>query len=154
VIAHGDLRGTWVTGCEQYTEATSMWVNLFCTSAMVSPFSILNISYSSIRACFLAPLTSMVPSCVTSRISHISFTEAHCETLKNSSEFRVDVMMFLAIQSNWALLLSVSVHWDQGFSMKTSSFLNFGIKGPFTMASQIPQSIDFAKIFNLTFQNC
>ena len=100
----------------------TMWVNLFCTSAMVSHLSIQNISYSWIRECFLTPFTSVVPSCVTSRIYHISFVEEHCETLKNSSEFRAGVMMFLAIQSNWALLLSVSVHWDQGFSIETSFF--------------------------------
>jgi len=42
----------------------------------------------------------MVPSWVTSIIFQISFVEAHYETLKNSSEFRADVRMFLAIQSN------------------------------------------------------
>ena len=76
----------------------TMWVNLFCTSKMVSLLSILNISYSCIRACILALCTSMVLSWVTSRMSHISFVVADCKTLKNSSEFRAEVMMFLSIQ--------------------------------------------------------
>ena len=112
-----------------------MWVNLFCTSKMVSPLSILYISHYWIKACFLALFTLVVPSWVTSRMSHISFTKAHCETMKNSSEFKAEVMMFLAIQSYWVLLVSLSVYWDQGFSMKTSSYSNFGTKGPFTIAS-------------------
>ena len=70
----------------------TMWLNLLCTSAMVSTLSILNISYSWIRACFLALFTSVVPPCVTSRISYISFAEAYCETLQKSSEFRAYVV--------------------------------------------------------------
>ena len=57
----------------------TMWVNLFCTSEMFSPFNILNISYSWIKACFLALFISVVPSWVTPRMSHVSFAEAHCE---------------------------------------------------------------------------
>jgi len=55
-------------------------------------------------------------------------------------------MIFLAIQSNLAFLFSASVHWDQGFSIEDPSFSNFGIKGPFTIASQIPLSRDSTKI--------
>ena len=57
------------------------------------------------------------------------------------------------MQSYWALLLSLLVHWDKGFSLKTSSFSNLGTKGSFTIASQIPLSIYSTKFFILTFQN-
>jgi len=77
-------------------------VNLFCTSAIDSPLSILNISYSCIRVCFLALFTSFVPSWVTYRVFHISLADTHCEILENSSEFKAEVMIFLAIQSNLA----------------------------------------------------
>jgi len=43
--------------------------------------------------------TSIVPSWVSSRMSHISFADAHLETLENSLEFKAEVMMFLARQS-------------------------------------------------------
>ena len=59
------------------------------------PLSILNISYSWIRACFLALFTLVVPTWVTSRMSIIYFPEVHCKNLKNSSEFKAEVMMFL-----------------------------------------------------------
>ena len=87
-----------------------MWVNLFCTSAIDSPLSILNISYSWIRVCFLALFTSLVPSWVTYKVSHNSLADEHWEILKHSSEFKADVIMFLAIQSNLAFLFSKSVH--------------------------------------------
>ena len=58
----------------------TIWENLLCTSQMVSPFCFLKSSYSLIRACFLACLTSFVPSCVTSRMSHIFFAEMHYDT--------------------------------------------------------------------------
>ena len=110
-----------------------MWVNIFWTSTIISPLSILNISYSWIRVCFLALFTSLVPSWVTSKVSHISFADLHWETLKNSSEFKAEVIMFLAMQSNLAFLLLESVYWDQGFSMEDPSFSNFGTKGPFSL---------------------
>jgi len=113
---------------------------------MVSLLNILNISYSWIQACFLALFTSVVPSWVISRMSHISFVDAHCETLKNSSEFKAEMIIFLAMQSDLTLLLSLSVHWDQGFSMKTSYFSSLGSKGPFLIASQIPLSIDSTSV--------
>ena len=94
------------------------------------------------RVCFLALFTSFVPSCVTSRMSHISFADAHCDTLKNSLELNEYVIIFFAIQSNLAFLLSNSVLLDQGFSTRTSSFFDFGMKGPFSIASQIPLSVD------------
>jgi len=56
-------------------------------------------------------------------MSHISFVELHCDTLKKSSQLKVEVIMFLAIQSNFAFLLSASVHSDEGLSIKTSSLL-------------------------------
>ena len=87
-----------------------MWMNLFCTSAIDSPLSTLNISYSCIRVCFLALFTSFIPSWVTSKVSHISLADEHCDSLKNSSEFKEEVMIFLAIQSNLAFLFSASVH--------------------------------------------
>ena len=97
----------------------TIWVNRFCTSTIDYPFCILNISYSWMRVCFLALFTSFVPSWVTSIVSHISFADAHCGTLKNSSEFNAEVIIFLAIKSNLAILFLTSVHWDQGFSIKT-----------------------------------
>jgi len=75
----------------------TMWENCFCTSEIVSPFYILNNSYSWMRACFLALFTSLVPSCVTSRMSHISFAELHCDTLKKSLQLKAEVIIFLAI---------------------------------------------------------
>jgi len=53
--------------------------------------------------------------CVTSRMSHISFVEVHWDTLNNSSKFKAEFMIFIAIQSNWAFLLSTSFHftWAQ-----------------------------------------
>jgi len=65
----------------------------------------------------------IIPSCVTSRMSHISFAELHCDTLKNSSQLKADVIILLAIQSNFAFLLSASVHSNEGLSIKTSSLL-------------------------------
>jgi len=67
----------------------TMRVNLFCTSSMVSPCCILNNSSSWINACFLALFTSMVPSCVTSSMSHISLAKLHCEKLINGSKQRL-----------------------------------------------------------------
>jgi len=52
-------------------------------------------------------------------MSHISLSELHCETMKNSSQLREDVIIFLAIQSNLAFLHSASVHSDEGLSTKT-----------------------------------
>ena len=100
----------------------TIWENIFCTLDIVSPFCILNISYSWMRACFLAIFTSFVPSCVTSRMSHISFADAHYDTLKNSSQLNVDVIIFFKTQSNLAFLLSNLVYSDQGFSTHSSSF--------------------------------
>jgi len=100
----------------------TMWENRFCTSEIVSPFCILNNSYSWMRACFLALFTSLVPSCVTSRMSYISFAEMHCDTLKNSSQLKAKVIIFLAIQSNFAFLPTASVHLDGGLSTKTHIF--------------------------------
>ena len=82
------------------TRWLTIWVKLFYTSAIVSPFCILNISYSWIKACFLALFTSFVPSWVTSRVSHISFADSHWDTLKNSSVLNADVTMFYAIWWN------------------------------------------------------
>jgi len=62
-------------------------------------------------------------------MSHISLADEHCEILENSSEFKANVIIFLAIQSNLTFLFSASVHWDQGFSIKDPSFSNLGIKG-------------------------
>jgi len=75
-------------------------------------------------------------------MSHISLAEIHCETLKNSSQLRADVIIFLAIQSNLTFLLSASVHSDEGLSTKTSSFLTSGIKRPFLIDSQMPLSVE------------
>jgi len=72
---------------------------------------------------------------VTSRVSHISLADAHCKILKNSSEFKAEVMIFLAMQSNLAFLFPASVHWDHGFSIEDPSFSNLGIKEPFSIAS-------------------
>ena len=88
------------------------------------PFCILKSSYSWIRACFLTLFTSFVPSCMTSKMSHISLAELHCETLKNSSQLGADVIIFLAIQSNLTFLLYASVHLDEGLSTKKIIFLN------------------------------
>jgi len=55
--------------------------------------------------------------------------------MKNSSEFKAKVMIFLAMQSNLAFLFSASAHWDQGFSLEAHSFSNLGIKGSFSIAS-------------------
>jgi len=76
----------------------TMWVNRFWTSAIVSPGFIPNNSYSYINACFLALLTSLVPSCVTSKVPHISFVEAHCDTLKIHQD-KETVIIFFAIKS-------------------------------------------------------
>ena len=54
-------------------------------------------------------------------------------------------MIFLAMQSNFAFLFSASVHWDQCFSIEAPSFSNLGIKGPFSIASQIPLSRDYVE---------
>jgi len=120
----------------------TMCVNLFWTSAIVSPSCILNNSYSWINSCFRALFTSVVPSCVTSRMSHISLGEIHCDTLKNSSRFNTEVIMLLATQSYCIF-----------FATCTKSTTCIGMNGPFTMAFQIPRSIDSMKIFILTFQN-
>ena len=85
----------------------TMWENRFCTSHIVSPFCILNSSYSWMRACFLALLTSFVPSCVTSRMPHISFTEVHCDTLESSSQLKASplsmecIKIFILTFQNW-----------------------------------------------------
>ena len=100
-----------------------VWENLFCTSHIDSPFCILKSSYSWIRPCFLTLFTSFVPSCVTSKMSHVSLAELYCETLKSSSLLKAYVIMFLAIQSNLAFLDSASVQSNEGLSIKTSSFL-------------------------------
>jgi len=46
--------------------------------------------------CLRALFTLVVPSCVTSSMSHISLAELHYETLKNSSRFNADVIIFFA----------------------------------------------------------
>ena len=130
-----------------------MWVNHFCTSTMVSPFNILNISYSCMRVWFLDLFTSFAHSWVTSKESHISFVDSHWDTLKNSLELKADVVMFLAMQSYWDFLLSCSVHWDQGFQEITFLFSTMGIKGSFLIAFQIPLWIASTKIFIRTIQN-
>ena len=71
----------------------------------------------------MALLISFVPSCVTSRMSHVSFVELHCDTLKNSSQLKAEVIIFLAIQSNLTFLLSSLVQSDEGLLIKTSSLL-------------------------------
>ena len=60
--------------------------------------------------------TSVVPSCVSWRVSHISFAFEQLDTLKYSSIPRAEVMMFLALRLYWILLLSSSVHLSLGFS--------------------------------------
>jgi len=75
---------------------------------------------------------------MTSKVSHISLADSHCEILKNSLEFTTDVMIFLAMQSNLDFSLSSLVHWDHGFLVKDQTFSILGIKGPFSIASQIP----------------
>ena len=115
----------------------TMRVNLFWTLAMDSPFCILKSTYFWIKACFLALFTSFIPSCVTSRTSHISFALLHWENLKNSSVLKDEVMIFLALQSYWALLLSSSVHSIQGLSTCLFSTIHLGVYGPLTIASQI-----------------
>ena len=57
-------------------------------------------------------------------VSHISLADSDFEILKNSSEFKAEVMIFLAMQSNLAFLFSASVYWDQGFSIEAPSFSN------------------------------
>jgi len=52
-----------------------------------------------------------------------SIVELHRDTLKNSSQLKAEVIIFLAIQSNLAFLLSVSVQSDEGLSIETSSLL-------------------------------
>ena len=104
----------------------TMWVNLFCTSEMVSPFNILNISYFSIKACFLALFTFVMPSWVTSRIHLL-----HWESMKNSSEFKGKVIMFLTMQSYWAFLsFTLSPLRPRFFNKKTLSFSTLGINEP------------------------
>ena len=100
----------------------TLWENRFSTLEIVSPFCILNNSYSWMRACFLALFTSLVPSCVTSTMSHISFAEVHCDTLNNSSQLKAEVMIFLAIQSNFAFLLSASVHSYGAYQLRHHLF--------------------------------
>jgi len=56
-------------------------------------------------------------------MSRISFDEVHYDTLRKSSQLKAEVIMFLAIQSNFSFLLSASVHSDEGLSSKTSSIL-------------------------------
>jgi len=81
----------------------TMWVNLFWTSVMYSPFCILKSSYSWIKACFLAFFTSFIPSCLTSSAFHISFALLHWETLKNTFILKDEVIIFFVLQSYWAL---------------------------------------------------
>ena len=115
-------------------------VNRFCTSAMLSSGCILNNSYSWMSECFLERFTSSVPSWVTSSTFHISLAELHWDTLKNSSIFNAEVMMFLARELYWAFFLSLSLQSDQGFFTVSSLTTYIGIKGPLTTAFQIPMT--------------
>ena len=72
----------------------TMWVNLIWSYEMVSPFFIRNASYSDTRVCFLALLTSIVPSWVTSSIFQISFALLHLVVQKNSSKDKQEVRIF------------------------------------------------------------
>jgi len=117
----------------------TMWVNRFCTSIIVSPFYIQNNSYSWIKACFLALFTSVVPSWVTSSISHISYVELHCDTLKNSSRFKTKIIIFLTMQTYCTFLFSTSISLSKDFSTFTPFTTAIGTNGPFTIAFQIPR---------------
>ena len=114
----------------------TMWVNLFCTSEMVSPSSILNISYSWIKACFLALFTLVVPSWVTSKMSYISFADAHWETLENSSQFKAKVIIFLA--SNHIELSCFHCPFTPRFFNK--NFIFFSLRNEMTICDSMPDS--------------
>jgi len=128
-------------------------VNRSCISTTIYPCCIQNNSYSWIKACFLALLTSLVPSWVTSSISHISFSEEHCDTLKNSSRFKTYVIICLAMHSYWTFFFSISISSSKDFWIVTPFTTITRTNGLLTIAFQIPWSIDSIKIFLLTFQN-
>ena len=92
-----------------------MCVNLFCMLWMFSLVFILNNSYSCVRVLTLDLFTSVVPSCVSWRVSYISFAFEQFDTLKYSFIPRAEVIMFLALRLYWILLLSSSVHLSLGF---------------------------------------
>jgi len=73
--------------------------NFFYTSLIVSPCFILKVSNSWISEFFRALLTSSVPSCVTWIKSHIFLAVMHADTLKNSSKFNGECIMFIALES-------------------------------------------------------
>ena len=58
-----------------------------------------------------------MPSCISWRVSHISFAFEQFGTLKYSSIPRTEVIMFLALRLYWILFLSSSVHLSLGFSV-------------------------------------
>jgi len=72
----------------------TMWVNLFCTSAIDSPCFLLNSSYSWIKPCFLAILTSMVPSYKRERL-----------------EKREEHKIFILVHSNLSYIQFVKATW-------------------------------------------
>ena len=69
-------------------------VNLFCMLWMFSLGFILNNSYSCVMVLTLDLFTSVVYSCVSWRVSHISLTFVLFDTLKYSSIPRAEVIMF------------------------------------------------------------
>jgi len=73
--------------------------------------SFLNISYilsntcsimSNLKHLFHVLFTSLVPFWVTSSTPHISLAQLHCDTLENSSRFKVEIIMLLVARSYWA----------------------------------------------------
>jgi len=111
----------------------TIWVNLVWSSETVSPFFIQKTSYSDTKVVFLAFLTFVVPSWVTSSIFHISFAFFHLVVRKNSSKDKPKVKIFLAFWSFCTFLFSsffISSH-----SLGTNSPFTslFGINGPLTI---------------------
>ena len=94
-----------------------MCVNLFCMLWMFSLVFILNNSYSCVRVLTLDLFTSVVTSCVSWRVSHISFAFEQFDTLKYSSIPKAELIMFLALRLYWIIHLSSSVHLSLGFSV-------------------------------------
>lgn len=74
-------------------------------------------------------LTSYAPSCVVSKVSHISLIALQFDTLTNSSTPKAKARIFFALLSYWIFFLLYSFHASLGINYYTPSTIVVGMMG-------------------------
>src|SRR3982750_2063500 len=128
-------------------------VNLLNMLLMDSSWFILNNSYCLIRILILVCLTWLVPSYVTTSLSHISLAVLQEETQLNSSLFKPQNKRFIALKffENFSISVDVKASSDLEIFSPTA-FVVVNTCGPFWMIVQSSRSSSMMNIFINVFQ--